>query len=239
MAVERLELRVAESQRAPGVRIDGLEDLGEAVAALELDRSPVVVLVGGASNMAPNDRTRVGLTLIDALIPVVRRAGAIVVDGGTRAGVMELIGDAREKTRSDFPLVGVVVASLGANPGRATASGAAPLDPRHTHFVLVPGERWGDEAAYIAGFAAALAEGETSVTVVANGGDIAWDDVRFSIAQRRVIVVLAESGGTADELAQAKTQRARELHESGLLSVASLDRTAEVSEAVARALGVA
>src|SRR5215218_9584135 len=100
MAVERLELWVAESQRAPGVRIDGLEDLGEAVAALELDRSPVVVLVGGASNMAPTDRTRVGVTLVDALIPVVRRAGAIVVDGGTRAGVMELIGDARDQTRS-------------------------------------------------------------------------------------------------------------------------------------------
>jgi hypothetical protein len=239
MAVEGLELWVAESQRAPGVRIGGLEDLPEAVAALELGRSPVVVLVGGASNMAPADGTRVGVTLVDALIPVVRRAGAIVVDGGTRAGVMELIGDAREKTRSDFPLVGVVVDSLGATAGRATASDAAPLDPRHTHFVLVPGERWGDEAAYMAGFAGAVADGAASVTVVANGGDVAWDDVRFSIAQGRVIVVLAESGRTADELAQAKTPRARELHETGLLRVASLDQTAEVEEAVARALGVA
>jgi hypothetical protein len=152
---------------------------------------------------------------------------------------MELIGDAREKTRSDFPLVGVVVDSLGATPGRAAASDAAPLDPRHTHFVLVPGERWGDEAAYIAGFAGVLADGAATVTVVANGGDVAWDDVRFSIAQGRVIVVLAESGRTADELAQAKTPRARELHETGLLRVASLDQTAEVEEAIARALGVA
>jgi hypothetical protein len=221
------------------VRIDGLEDLAEAVAALKLGRSPVVVLVGGASNMAPADGTRVGVTLVEALIPVVRRAGAIVVDGGTQAGVMELIGDAREKTRSDFPLVGVVVDSLGATPGRAAASDAAPLDPRHTHFVLVPGERWGDEAAYIAGFAGVLADGAATVTVVANGGDVAWDDVRFSIAQGRVIVVLAESGRTADELAQAKTPRARELHETGLLRVASLDQTAEVEEAIARALGVA
>jgi hypothetical protein len=43
----------------------------------------------------------------------------------------------------------------------------------------------------------------------------------------------------ADELAQAKTPRARELHETGLLRVASLDQTAEVEEAIARALGVA
>lgn len=239
MAVERLTLSVAESQRVPGVRIGGPADLAEAVGALELRRSPTVVLVGGASNMAPADRARVGVMLVEALVPAVRRAGATVVDGGTRAGVMELIGEAREETGAEFPLVGVVVDTLGETSERATAPDAAPLDAHHTHFVLIPGERWGDEAPYIAGFATALAEGAPSVTVIANGGTIAWDDVRFSIAEGRVVVVLADSGRAADELADAKTPRARELHATGLITIASLDQTAEVEATIARAIGVA
>ena len=41
------------------------------------------------------------------------------------------------------PCIGVAVGSLTAWPGNTT--GEAPLEPNHSHFVLVEGEQWGDE----------------------------------------------------------------------------------------------
>jgi hypothetical protein len=55
------------------------------------------------------------------------------------------------------------------------------LDERHTHFVLVPGEDWGDESELVSAFATAVARGSRSVTVLANGGAIAWRDAAWSV----------------------------------------------------------
>ena len=74
------------------------------------------------------------------------------------------------------------------------------------------------------------------MTVLANGGAIAWDDVTFSVAQERPVIALAGSGRTADELAAADTPRARALHDSGLVSVVPVRDTDGVSAKVADAL---
>jgi hypothetical protein len=73
--------------------------------------------------------------------------------------------------------------------------------------------------------------------VLANGGDIAWDDVAFSIAEERRVVVLADSGRTADELAAAATTRARSLQESGFVVVVPVTDSDAIRAAIARALG--
>jgi SLOG in TRPM, prokaryote len=227
MAVELVDV-VGAAGRAVAVRVDGREDLGTAVERLGLARAPVLVLVGGAAHMSGADTARVRDALAHAIVPVVERAGATVVDGATKVGVMELAGDVRAELGARFPLVGVIVAAL---------VGDAELDDRHTHFVLVPGEEWGDESELLAAFAAAVADGSPSVTVLANGGDIAWDDVAVSIAEERRVVVLADSGRTADELAAAATTRARSLHESGFVAVVPVTDSDAIGAALARALG--
>src|SRR5206468_11337979 len=59
-----------------------------------------------------------------------------------------------------FPLIGVAPAGAVALPRSSDphpAPEAVPLEPHHSHFLLVPGERWGDESPWLAAVVAALA----------------------------------------------------------------------------------
>ena len=227
MTVELFELQL-RSRRVPTARIEGRDDLGAAVGLLGVSRAPVLVLVGGAAHVSEAHAELVREALAYAIVPVVERLGAAVVDGGTRAGVMKLAGDMRAARGTDFPLVGVVPAALVPQ---------VELDERHTHFVFVPGNAWGDESELLAALATTVADGLPSVTVLANGGAIAWDDAGFSIAESRRVVVLNGSGRTADEIAAAETTRARAVQESGLVTIVRVTDTPAITTALARALG--
>lgn len=90
-------------------------------------------------------------------------------------------------------------------PGRvASIKDAAELEPHHTLIVLVPGRAWGDESPWIAHMAGVIAAGSPSVTLLANGGEIAFNDVCNSFEQRRPVVVLAGTGRIADTIAAAR-----------------------------------
>lgn len=186
---------------------------------------PVLVLIGGAASLAPAvaDRLRV---LFERLAPWLDALGVTLIDGGTAFGVMAAMGAARQRTAAGFPLVGVAArgtvdlttlpapARVGilpdTRPGRSDAdiagSRPAPLDPHHSHFLLVPGARWGDESAWIAAVAATLAAGRPALVLVAGGGQITRRDVAVALDAGQRLLVLAGSGGTADRLADAWRQ---------------------------------
>jgi hypothetical protein len=162
------------------------------------------------------------------LAPLVEALGACVVDGGTDAGVMRLMGEAYAEIGAGFPLIGVASAGTVALPNNIPPRpDAAALEAHHGHFVLTPGEDWGDEAPWLARVASVLAEGVPSVTVLVNGGRVAMEDVLLSVRGRRPVIVVAGSGRLADVLARdsrANTLKssARELGATGLLQVADL-----------------
>lgn len=130
---------------------------------------------------------------------------AAVVDGGTDTGVMQLMGRARAESRRDFPLVGVIPSTLAALPGRPAHADAAQVEPNHTHFVLVPGDTWGDEGPWLARLAEMI--GDRSATVLVNGGEISRHDAELCVQAGRPLIVLAGSGRTADALAAAAAGR--------------------------------
>jgi len=193
-------LRLTARGAAVAVRPSALTDLDDAVGALGLSGArPVVAVVGGAGFMRDSGLADLFAHLI---VRVIRDHDAVAVDGGTDAGVMRLLGQGR--SRDTFPLVGV--AALGTvifpgNPGTSTE--AVPLEPHHSHFVLVPGADFGDEAPYLARTATLLAGGAPSATILVNGGEIALEDCRLSVAERRPVLVLAGTGRTADLIAAA------------------------------------
>jgi hypothetical protein len=76
-----------------------------------------------------------------------------------------------------------------------------PLEPNHSHFLLVPGEDWGAESPWIAAAAPALAGACGRATLVAGGGRVTGLDVEAGLAAGTATLVLAGSGGTADSLA--------------------------------------
>ncbi len=219
---------------------DAVEDVPRALG-LATGR-PTVALVGGAAGMSDSDMDAARSLLARSLVPVVELLDGIVVDGGTDAGIMRAVGAAREECRASFPLVGVVVRRL-LRLDEDASEDAAPPERRHSHFVLVPGSDWGDESAWLAAIAGAVAEDAPSVTVLANGGDIAWQDAEASIAAGRPILALAGTGRTADVLAaaaegEARDRRAAALVATGLVRTAPFDRPEAVTEALRRELGL-
>ena len=224
-----LRLAFPEGPEARAVRIHTPEETPGALCELGLGGSrPVIVLIGGADGLDESSLVRLRPLFAEALAPLAGDLGACVADGGTDAGVMRLMGEARLGAGSRFPLVGVAAAGTVALPGEPLSSpDAAPLEPHHSHFVLVPGSRWGDESPWLARVAGTLAGGSPSITVLVNGGETTWEDAALSVAAGRPVIAVAGSGRAADALANAlrggtDEEWARELAGSGLVRVVDL-----------------
>jgi hypothetical protein len=166
-------------------------------------RRPVLVVVGGASGVSPEHLQIAAGILREYIIPALDRRGGAVVDGGTDSGIMRVMGLARSAAGASFPLVGVAAEGTVSLPGRTAAPDAVRLEPHHTHVILVPGGRWGDESPWLSRVATVIAAGQPSLTLVINGGQITYDDIRHSLQASRPVIVVAGTGRTADAIAAA------------------------------------
>jgi hypothetical protein len=215
-------IRFSATHTAQAARVQDFTDLPQAVRDLGLPSPrPVIVLVGGGGRMTETDLARLRPLFDEALAPVAEELGAVVVDGGTAAGVVRLMGQAR--AARSLTLVGVVVERLAGLPSQPMQQDQWMLEAHHTHFVLTPGAQWGDEAIWISRLATALAGARPSATVLINGGEIAYQDAAHSVEQNRPVIVVEGSGRTADVLAavlhgKVQDRRAGQLALSGLLT---------------------
>ncbi len=219
---------------ARAIQVQNEADLSTAVGKIGLHGSrPVLVVIGGASLLSDADLTQLRSLFVQALAPLAEALGVFVVDGGTDAGVMRLMGQARAEIAATFPLVGVVPAWFVALPDiPSSSSDSVPLEPHHTHFVLVPGSNWGDESSWLAGIANTLAGKAPSVVVLINGGEITWKNALENIQAGRSVIVVAGSGRTADLIAaglrgEVTDRRAEELIASGLVQAIDLKAGAD------------
>jgi hypothetical protein len=223
-----LKLTFNSGQTALAIRVNQQTELPNALQQIGLsDSRPVLVVVGGASNISEADFLRIQRLFVEVLAPIAETLGAYVVDGGTDAGVMRLMGEARTQIGAKFALVGVTPETKVTLPNQLETADSTPLEPNHTHFVLVPGSDWGDESPWISEVATVLASSAPSVTVLLNGGEITYKDAFFSVNTGRLVVAIAGSGRTADTLAAALVgkdtdHRAKELAKSGKLQYINL-----------------
>jgi hypothetical protein len=179
-----------------------MAELPAALNALGLAaHRPVLVLVGGANGLDAEAAKMLEGLFGEVVAPLIEALGAAVIDGGTDAGVMALMGRARAATDATFPLLGVAPRGQVHLPGQAGGENGTPLEPNHSHFLLVPGEDWGAESPWIAAAAAALSDARGRATLVAGGGRVTGLDVEAGLAAGTPTLVLAGSGGTADSLA--------------------------------------
>ncbi len=219
-----------EGQTATVATVSEAGELSDALEQMGLVGShPILVIVGGASQMSEADFVRIQSLFIEVLAPIAQRLGAYIVDGGTDAGVMQLIGNARHQINAQFPLIGVAPTGKVILPNQTESTDdAALLEPHHTHFILVPGHNWGDESAWIVQVATMLAGGAPSVTMLINGGEITFLDAANSVIAGRLVMVIAGSGRTADKLVcalngEATDERAEKLAASGKLQTIDLE----------------
>ena len=213
---EPLEVSFDNGNRAALVEAGAGDDarglIGTIGLAARVGR-PVLVVCGGADELRGEHRRRAANVLGPAVASAAVVADATVVDGGTAAGVMELVGAARAERPSDLPIV-VGVSPLGkvTYPGSGLADGA-PLEPNHSHFVLADSAEWGGETQLLIAVAEELAAGAPVVMVLAGGGQIATAEALEAAIRGWPLFVLEGTGGAADDV--AAMSRAKHVPEMG------------------------
>jgi len=232
--IQVYQLATTTGHRDHGVKVSFVdESLNLAARLTELgliEQRPTLVIVGGASGLDDDQQVHLECLFRQVLAPLAQEMQLNVVDGGTDAGIMRLMGQARTAINGTFPLVGVAPRSLVHLPDfTAEHPDASTLEPNHTHCILVPGKNWGDESPWIAEIATLLSGPHESMTVLINGGSVTWQDAYASVNAGREIVIMAGSGRTADIIVGAlegekvKDPRINPLLSSGLLSSVDLE----------------
>lgn len=97
-----------QEKAAIAITVSETAELPHALANIGLASShPILVIVGGASQISDADFISIQSLFVEVLAPIAETLGVYVVDGGTDAGVMRLIGYARSHIKAQFPLIGV------------------------------------------------------------------------------------------------------------------------------------
>lgn len=165
----------------------------------------LIMLVGGASFMDKSLYSNLDHLFTHGIAHLATTRNALIIDGGTQAGVMELMGKGVAEQQHKAPLLGVSPLGAVTYPGKASRNDAGeelvPLDPNHSHFVLVETDEWGGETETMYQLAALYAQGRPSVAMVVNGGAIAKKEVLYNVRQKRPIILFTGSGRAADEIA--------------------------------------
>jgi hypothetical protein len=185
------------------------------VAALDLKikYKGVVLLLGGADDLSPEISKPLVALLEKGLVPVARSSSAILIDGGTKAGLMQLTGTVVARQDYSLPLIGVAPEELVSYDGGGRPDGVA-LDPNHGYFILVRGgSAWGDETATLFAVASLLGTGHdqkglrSAIVVLAGGREISKNEILEAVRLFFPIIIVLDTGGLADELYSAFTQK--------------------------------
>jgi SLOG in TRPM, prokaryote/SMODS and SLOG-associating 2TM effector domain 1/Protein of unknown function (DUF4231) len=180
-------------QDAAGLR----EALGIATPA------PVILISGGADTFDPAIAPKLTQLIGRGLLRAGRAAGAVIIDGGTDAGVMALIGRAAAAMAEPITLIGVAPETLIQRPDVSPVEAAGDrvaLAPNHTHFVLTQGEVWGAETPVMFDLAQAIAGKLPVIVVMIGGGQVALSEILHAVRRHWRVLIIEGSKGTADEL---------------------------------------
>jgi SLOG in TRPM, prokaryote len=224
----------------------------EAVAALALPRARgVIVLNGGTAELPADLSAALQRSLGDGIARVAVEERLTVVTGGTDAGIFSLFGQVLNDART-APCIGVAPSGRVTWPGRAPRTRGTPgdvelvpLEPHHSHFILVAGDEWGVETEAMLALSEALSVDRASLAVLAGGGTWARREVLGHVRAGREVIVLAGTGRFADELAgviaggRATVLETAEIAATGLVTVTDgADRDSELGELVRARLEV-
>ena len=213
---------------------DKHEDLAEAITELQLGGNfPVIVLIGGGIDEQEAEATR---RAIQTISKTAENMNALIICGGTDMGVMAEIGQMRSQNQYKFPLVGITLEELVTWPDGPRNANFLwmgkkrwQLEPHYSHFILVPGNDFGDESPWIVDAATILSKGHRSVTILINGGEVSRKDIELSLEKERPVIALSRTGRLADELS-------RQPNRHKLITVAPANAEQRIIEVVHEAL---
>jgi hypothetical protein len=195
----------------------------------------LIMVFGGAKGLEDSRKARLAELFTSAVAPAAAEAGALVIDGGTQSGVMAMMGEAFALDGQGSQLLGIAPAGKVTYPGGPSDVGiadGAPLEPNHSHFVLVESDEWGGETGMMFKLAGAL--NVPVATVLINGGQIAGGEALQSVRNGWQLLVVEGSGRFADELSAAvrdgqvaKSAEVSEIVRSGRVALFHVNDPAE------------
>jgi hypothetical protein len=192
------------SNHAKAVTVPIGKPVDEILKALGIPYpKPLILLVGAAGHLDERLRPRLTQLFSRGIARAVARVDALIIDGGTQAGVMALMGQAVADRERKTVLLGIVPSSKVTYPGgpaEGSIEDGAALDPNHSHFVLVEGDEWGAETETMFTLARAISKDRPVVTILAGGGDVALKEILLSVREGWPVTVIEGSGGLADKI---------------------------------------
>jgi hypothetical protein len=166
----------------------------------------LILVIGGADKLDEKLTSRLTQLFSRGIARAAADAEALIIDGGTQAGVMQIMGQSIVDRGRKSSLLGVAPAGKVTYPGGPQVAGddSAPLDPNHSHFVLVDGNEWGSETETL--FELAAAFNVPVLAILVNGGAIAKDELLQSVRRNWPVIVIEGSGRLADEVAALRKE---------------------------------
>src|SRR5947209_7377505 len=98
----------------------------------------VIMIAGGASLMDEQLYPNLRSQFTDGIAHLAASLGALIIDGGTQAGVMEMMGTGIAEQQHKATLLGISPSGCVTYPEQSppiNSTESAPLDPNHSHFV--------------------------------------------------------------------------------------------------------
>src|SRR5262249_24726856 len=162
----------------------------------------LILVIGGADELDQKLPSRLTQLFSRGIARAAADAEALIIDGGTQAGIMQIMGQSIADGGRKSSLLGAAPAGKVTYPGGppAASNDSAPLDPNHSHFVLVDGNEWGSETETL--FELAAAFNVPVLAILVNGGPIAKDELLQSVRRNWPVIggegrgrVAVEGGG--------------------------------------------
>ncbi|MEU4768345.1 hypothetical protein AB0H12_34350 [Actinosynnema sp. NPDC023794] len=187
----------------PRVRRLAHPDADIRARALGLPRGRPVLAVFGSADALRTDLAAAVLPVLRVVLAAAARADAVVVTAGADVGVTHLVGLAAESLDGRWPrLVGVAPSGRVAAEDAEPADGEVRLNVNHDTAVLVPGSKWGGELpALFRAVDAVTGSKRSALALLIGGGEVARAALVDHLGRDRPLLVLAGTGGLADEIA--------------------------------------
>jgi SLOG in TRPM, prokaryote len=174
------------------------EAVEAAVKQLPLaDRTRTLVVNGGTVDDPSWPTANVKAALRAAVVELAAMPGPVIVSGGTHAGLFAVLGEVVAETAFAGLVIGVAPA------GRIDGGHHTPLEPHHSHALVVDVPSWGDEIPALMTIVRLLRRRGPVVALISGGGKQTITEVQGHLAAQTPVIALRGTGRATDDLTRA------------------------------------
>ena len=192
---------------AKWIQVSPDADAAVILSKLNISKSQAVfVLCGSTIKLGTKVKNRLQELISRGVAKAAVDTEALIIDGGTRAGVIELMGKGVEDRGRKTILIGVSPIGKVKHPqlpDYEDSEDNVALDPNHSHFVLVENDQWGSETKTMFELARFSSEDENKIITILAGGNpegVALDEALATVRNNWPLLVIEGSGRLADEI---------------------------------------